>query len=502
MPEPVTSPPGVLYAMRLRHKFALPINLMLVLVLGASLAWEWRRQEATGMALLRSRLDEEARFVRAAYHSFGASPRFASFLRAFCHASDASASPEHQVALVEGARVVASAAEHARRPMDPVRLAALGEGVWTRREGGEAFLVGVLGEGAERVVVAESTRAVAGRVRANLKSQAVWFVGAGILLFGAINLVMGRAVLRPIRRIGRAVRELERGRLGAQVASPNGDELGALARQFNAMSRALAEKAEADRREMETARRVQSGLLPPERVRLGGLDLAGRCLQAGPVGGDVYDARLLPGGRVGLLVADLSGHNVAAALHTAMVRAIVWREAEQASSPGEVLSRLNDQLCQNLPDEHFATVFFAWFDPEDERLRYANAGHPPALLRDASGGIRPLGPTMPLLGIIPDLSGAEGAVEFGPGDRLLVFTDGLTEAANPEGVLWGGGELSASLGAGGEPEALIERVLGRAAEFRGGGPPQDDVTLVTAACVPVSAEERVSANARGQVANS
>ena len=106
--------------MTLRYKFVLPINLILVVVLAASLAWEWRRQETTGLALLGARLDEEARFVEAAYRSFGMSPRFEAFLRTFCHASDAAASPEHQVALVdEAGRVLASAAEHARRPMDP-----------------------------------------------------------------------------------------------------------------------------------------------------------------------------------------------------------------------------------------------------------------------------------------------------------------------------------------------------------------------------------------------
>lgn len=495
----------VWYAMTLRYKFALPINLMLLLVLGISLAWEWRRQEATGMTLLQTRLSEEARFVRAAYHAFGMSPRFVDFLRAFCHASDISASPEHQVALIDGTRVVASAAEHARRPMEPVLLAAMGEGAWTRREGGESFLVGVLGTGAERIVVAESTRAVAARVRANLKSQAVWFLGAGVLLFGAINFVMGRAVLRPIGRIARAVRDLEGGRLGVEVASPNDDELGALARQFNSMSRSLADQADAARWEMETARRVQSEFLPPERVQLEGLEFAGRCLQAGPVGGDVYDVRLLPGGRVGLLIADLSGHNVAAALHTAMVRAIVWREAEQASSPGDVLSRLNDQLCRNLPDGHFATAFFGWFDPGNERLHYANAGHPPALLRDATGEIRQLGPTMPLLGVIPDLPESEVVVPFGPGNRLLVFSDGLTEAANPQGVLWGDVGLSASLIADNEPDALVTAVLERAAEFRDGGASQDDVTIVLAACVPVltgpTNGQPVLAPTQGPVAN-
>src|SRR6516165_11260859 len=175
--------------MTLRYKFVLPINLILVLVLAASLVWEWRRQESTGLALLRARLGEEARFVQAASRSFeearfvqaasrsfGDTPSFADFLRRFCHAIDAMSSPEHQVALLdETGKVLASAAEHARRPMDPTQLAALGEGTWMRQDGGESFLVRVFKESGRSVVVAESTRAMTAQVWANLKNQAVWY---------------------------------------------------------------------------------------------------------------------------------------------------------------------------------------------------------------------------------------------------------------------------------------------------------------------------------------
>lgn len=474
--------------MTLRYKFVLPVNVLLVLVLGASLVWEWRRQESTGLALLRARLDEEARFVQAAYRSFGVTPRFAAFLRAFCHASDAMTSPEHQVALVDGTgEVVASAAEHARRPLDPSRLAALGEGFWTRREGDESYLVRVSADGARRVVVAESTSALRGRVWADLGNHAGWYLGSGVLLLGVVNAVMRRAVLRPIRRLSRAVRELERGRLGVQVESPNGDELGALGRRFNAMSRALAEQVEADRRELETARRVQAHLVPPPDFRLGCLDVAGRCLPSGPVGGDVYDVQLLPGGRVAVLVADLSGHNVAAALHTAMVRAIVWREAEQATSPGEVLGRLNERLCRDLPEEQFATAFFGWFDPGSGHLHYANAGHPPAYLQLPAGPSRELEPTGPLLGVLPEASYGSTAIEVGPGSRLFVYTDGLTEAENGGGTLWGTEELLALLWARGQdaaPGDVVEQILDRVAAFRHQPSQQDDLTVVLAGYSP------------------
>jgi serine phosphatase RsbU (regulator of sigma subunit) len=473
--------------MTLRYKFVLPVNLILLAVLLSSLAWEWRRQEATGLALLRSRLEEESRFVHAASRTFGATPSLEAFLVRFCHAIDPSASPEHQVALLgAGGRVVAQAAEHARRPMDLARLAAAGDGLRTYEHDGETFLVQVSSEGEGSVAVAESVRAVRGRVRANLRRQAGWFLGAGVLLIGAVNLVMRRAVLRPIRRIGHAIGELERGQLGAQVASPNDDELGALARQFNAMSRTLAEQAETERREMETARRVQAHLLPPRELRLAGLEVAGRCLPAGPVGGDLYDVQSLPGGRVGVLVVDMSGHNVAAALHTAMVRAIAWREAAEAEGPGEVLARLNGRLCLDVPEEHFATAFFGWFEPGFDRFRYANAGHPSALLHHASGPARQLGPTMPLLGIMADLPAGDETVEIEPGTRLLVFTDGLVEVVDSSGRMWGGAELEGLLAErnGLTLDQTVARLLERREEFAAPNSPRDDVTVVLVERVP------------------
>jgi sigma-B regulation protein RsbU (phosphoserine phosphatase) len=340
------------------------------------------------------------------------------------------------------------------------------------------------------VVVAESTDAVRQRVRATLWSHALWYLGLGGMLLVAVNVVMRRAVLRPIRRLGRAVSQMERGRLGVQVDLPDGDELGSLARRFNAMSRALAEHAEADRRQMETARRVQAHQLPPPHVKLGCLEVAGRCLPAGPVGGDLFDIQPLAGGRIGVLVADLSGHDVAAALHTALVRSIVWREAERSSSPGEVLARLNAELLRDLPEEHFATAFFGWFDPLLGRFDYANAGHPPARLRAPEGRMLELGPTSPLLGILPDISEVGVSVAVEPGARLLVFTDGLTELMDPGGAQWGDAEAIGLLEAAivEPPLQLLEYVLDRATGFRRGGPQGDDLTIVVAHYDPTCPE--------------
>jgi sigma-B regulation protein RsbU (phosphoserine phosphatase) len=371
-------------------------------------------------------------------------------------------------------------------------LAALGEGAWIPQDGGESFLVRVFKESARSVVVAESTRAMTAQVWANLKNQAGWYLGSAALLLGAVNVMMRHAVLRPIRRLYRASRQLEQGQLGVQVEQFGRDEFGALSNQFNLMSRALADQAEASRRELEAARRVQSHFLPPPQLRMGCLEVASRCIQRGPVGGDVLDVRPLAGDRVAFLVADLSGHDVAAALHTAMLRAIVWREAEQAKIPGEVLARLNERLCENLPEGHFATAFFGWFDPVPGILRYANAGHPSALLCPPNGRPRELESTAPLLGVMPNVSDLDASVEIVPGSGLLVVTDGLTETRAPGGEFFGARELAnLVVGRGAlEPSRTVQEILARAAEFRMGEPQQDDVTVLLARYDPRCIEKQ------------
>ncbi|MGC8641172.1 MAG: PP2C family protein-serine/threonine phosphatase [Isosphaeraceae bacterium] len=469
--------------MTLRFKFVIPINVILIGILAASLAWEWRRLERTEFTILRTRLDEEARFVHAAARTFGASSRFRDFLLQFCRATDVTASPEHQVTVAgpEG-EILAHAAAHVHDPIDPAGLAALASGFWSRRRGDESYLIRVSNENGRRVVVAESTRRLQQRVRGALLSQALWIVGLGVLVLAVVNAMMSRAVLRPVRRLHEAAVQIERGRLGTQVEWSGRDELGALSQQFNTMSRTLADQAEESKRELDAAHKVQAHALPPETIELGGVRIAGRCIQRGPVGGDVYDVRLLPGDRLAILVADLSGHDVSAALNTAMLRSMAWREAEQAVSPGEVLANLNEQLCRDLPPEHFASAVFAWFDLASSRLLYANAGHPTSYFRSLAGALRELESGGPVLGLIPGAEYPSVILDLAPGSWLFACTDGVTETRDARGQLWGTGELLAMLQSDRQekPDRLIKRIGERLKELRGDRPQEDDVTLMMA----------------------
>jgi sigma-B regulation protein RsbU (phosphoserine phosphatase) len=210
--------------------------------------------------------------------------------------------------------------------------------------------------------------------------------------------------------------------------------------------------------------------------------ISGRCIQRGRVGGDVYDVQLLPDEQIAILVADLSGHDVAAALNTAMLRSIVWREAEQAKSPGEVLARLNEQLCEDLPDEHFASAVFCWFDLAAGQLHYANAGHPSSYLGATSIAWQELESVGPVLGLI---SGAEYptlVLEVPPGARLFLYSDGVPETRNPQGQLWGTEKLRAMLDLtrSEEPERVVGMILDELLRYRSGKAQEDDLTLMVA----------------------
>jgi serine phosphatase RsbU (regulator of sigma subunit) len=471
----------------LRSKFVIPVNLILVAVLAGSLAWEWWRLERGEFAVLGTRLNEEARFVHAAARTFGVSCRFGEFLREFCHATDVAASPGHQVTVVgPDGEVVATAAAHVPNPIDPKGLASLPEGPSLRRRGEESYLIRASSEGGRRVVVAESTRLARERICRALAVHTAWILGLGVVLLVAINAVMRRVVLRPVGRLHRAALRLERGELGTQVDWSGDDELCALAERFNAMSLALAGQAEESRRELEAARRVQSHSLPPPRLVLGGVRVAGRCIQRGAVGGDIFDVQPLPGNRVAVLVSDLSGHDVSAALSTAMLRSIVWREAEQGASPGEVLARLNEQLCRDLPDERFATGVLAWLEPATRRLHYANAGHPSSYVETTSGDWQEIESGGPVLGLIPGAEYPTVVLDLAPGSRLFACTDGVTETRDARGQLWGTDELVEILGSTGseDPDQVVERILARLAEFRGHTPQGDDLTLMLAELAP------------------
>jgi serine phosphatase RsbU (regulator of sigma subunit) len=235
--------------------------------------------------------------------------------------------------------------------------------------------------------------------------------------------------------------------------------------------------AEAVRREVEIAAGIQRALLPERPPDLPGAELAALCVPAANVGGDYYDLLVDEEGRLSVVIADVAGHSVGSALMMAMARSVLRRELASDADPAAVLRATNTALFDDLARAGlFITAFCAQFDPASGALEYANAGHnPPLLRRAANGETRELDADGVALGILRDAEFEHGSAALGPGDVVLLYTDGVTEAAGADGQ-FGEERLRAAIGdmpAGELVDAVYAAVRAYAGDARG-----DDVTLV------------------------
>jgi sigma-B regulation protein RsbU (phosphoserine phosphatase) len=234
-------------------------------------------------------------------------------------------------------------------------------------------------------------------------------------------------------------------------------------------------------KEMGLARTIQKSLLPQGAPSIPGAELAGICVPARNVGGDYYDIFALPGGRAGVLVADVSGHNVGAALMMAVSRAALRAEIARSEGPEEVLARANRLLEDDLArSELFVSVWLGYFDPAKGELSYASAGHNPALVHRAAGGPAEwLDAEGILFGVTGEFPYERRSVRVEPGDLVLLYTDGLTEARDPAGEMLGDARLAEAVAqVAGRPASEIPAALLAAVDRHTGAAPDDDRTVV------------------------
>jgi predicted ester cyclase len=231
--------------------------------------------------------------------------------------------------------------------------------------------------------------------------------------------------------------------------------------------------------ELQVARRIQQASLPKEVPTLEGWQIAPFYRPAREVGGDFYDFHLLSEGHVGLVVGDATGKGVPAALVMSSTRSMLRALARASNSPGEVLGQVNDLLVTDIPPNMFVTCFYAILDPKSASLSYANAGHDlPYLHRDgAAEELRARG--MPL-GLMPGMSYEEKEIELDVGEGVFFYSDGLVEAHDPKGEMFGFPRLRALIAEHAEERFLGDFLLEELYSFVGEGWEQeDDITLLT-----------------------
>jgi serine phosphatase RsbU (regulator of sigma subunit)/predicted enzyme related to lactoylglutathione lyase len=256
-----------------------------------------------------------------------------------------------------------------------------------------------------------------------------------------------------------------------------------LTRQVETQRRAQAEKLEAERRaaqELEIAKQVQARLFPQMLPALRTLDFAGACIQAHAVGGDYYDFIDLGRERLGLVIGDIAGKGIAAALLMANLQANLRSQSAIAlEEPQRMLHSVNRLFFENTAENAYATLFFAEYDDNLQRLRYINCGHLPALVLKRDGAVERLQPTSTVLGLFKQWECSVSECQLASGDILLLYTDGATEASNDAGEEYGERRLlEALLRNRNQPSSAL--LVSIAEDIREFSPNQqhDDITLI------------------------
>jgi serine phosphatase RsbU (regulator of sigma subunit) len=320
--------------------------------------------------------------------------------------------------------------------------------------------------------------------RVSLGNFAAGF-GLIVLVFVA-SIPLAGGMTRNLRTLMQAVQRLSAGDLSTRVEVRSRDEFGRLGSAFNRMAENLAAhetlviQQERLRRELELCRQIQNEMLPHHPLRLGLAEVKGVSIPAREVGGDFFNYFVLPGGEVAVLVGDVSGKGVGAALLMANVQATLRARLPLEQDLAKLADGLDHDLEANTPIEVYSTLFVGIVDTTRRELRYVNAGHNSQFVLRKQGGFERLASTGRPLGLIAGAGYEEITLPLDDGDVLFFYTDGMLEAENEAGEFLGAERLESALSSSPatDVDTILAHVEGAVRAFRGSAELFDDATMM------------------------
>ncbi len=311
----------------------------------------------------------------------------------------------------------------------------------------------------------------------------IFFIMA-VLMVLVVNLIISysRNLKLLFKNETRVLEQVSRGDLSGKVPVATNDEFGLIAGHTNNMIDGLRHRIQLISA-LKLAEELQQNLLPQQDPRVPGLDIAGKSIYCDETGGDYYDYFRLPDNRLGIVVADASGHGVGAAMHMTTVRAFIHYGIRNYEGPARLLSRVNKYVTRDSSQTgRFMSMFFLEIDPHGQSLRWVRAGHEPALHFDQSQkSFGELDGKGMVLGVNEDLQYEEfSQTGWHANDIILIGTDGIHETRNEDGAMFGQQRLREILRQEADAPAagILNSVIGSLKDFRGNASQEDDITLV------------------------
>ncbi|WP_345327500.1 PP2C family protein-serine/threonine phosphatase [Novipirellula rosea] len=310
------------------------------------------------------------------------------------------------------------------------------DSIGTESNANGSLVVGPFTGPAGTVYISEKRSAVVGATRRSLLIQMFAVLLLGAIAAFVVSAVLRQLIAKPIQGFVSALQGVASGNLSVIARARSCRELSCLANQINAMTEALDHAQRDHRVHMEKARQIQQNLRPTLNGLIG-IDVAELFEPADDVGGDYYDVIPLSDGRYLLCVADVSGHGVPAAMAATLLKAFVSEAAKKSSSPAKILTDVNQRYCEYVMMGHFATMTLLVVDPNKRQLTYANAGHEFPFLQIGSDTPVRLTVGNLILGVEDDTHYDEETIPLGDSARLVIVSDGVTEAFDPSEEQYG-----------------------------------------------------------------
>ena len=460
----------------------LAVNGICLLLLLLFVVHDYQEETKRRLNDKRIALQEEALIIQIAMRDIQHHGKFGlqSFLDRTCSRMEDTHSPGHHIVVRLGDQLLQAHSHHQESDeiLQSIESAAADPGRLGRFEGRD-LIVGNSRDDNLSVYVSEFIDDVHAQVVRDSLRRLGGSLLLGIIAAIIVNIVLLRIVTRPLNRLIGIVEQVGNGNFGQQVNGFRSRELCYLSRAINRMSRSLEVSDQQQRVKMDKARRIQQNLLP-EDPKLACANFAVRYLPADDVAGDFYDVRSLVNGSWIVIMADVAGHGIPAAMSATLLKAHFAEACERSSDILKIAGHINRRFTELTLSEDFATAVLICFEPDSQTLQIVNAGHDAVLYRSQNGALRECRSSGLLFGVDETADWSVETLETSFGDRLLIYTDGVTETFNADRTMFGHDRVVAVFEktAIKRSEAAIDSIVESVNAFRGEGPQMDDVTAI------------------------